>query len=133
MFQKMNFWTLLISLLILSNTVLAQDAVYLNQNDKAPFTGYLLPQEKLVELKNNTMERDTLEAQNASLNASLKLQDDIIAKKDQQLILYSNQNDKLAQTANSALSLSTWEKVGYITLGIVVTGLAIKGAHELYR
>lgn len=131
----MNFWTLLTLLasLLIVNNALAQDAVYLNQNDKAPFTGYLLPQEKLVELKNNTMERDTLEAQNASLNASLKLQDDIIAKKDQQLTLYSEQNDKLAQTANSALSLSTWEKIGYITLGVVITGLAVKGAHELYK
>src|SRR5271167_4452065 len=62
-----------------------QDAVYLNQNDKSPFSGYLLPADKLVELRNNTLERDSLKGQNDSLNTSLKLQDDVISKKDEQI------------------------------------------------
>jgi len=111
----------------------AEDAVYLNQNDKAPYSGYLLPQDKLIELRNNTFERDALKGQNDSLNRSLALQNDIIGHKDEQLKLYSDQNDKLAQTAYRAENMSNLEKLGFIGLGILLTGLAISGVHALYH
>jgi len=111
----------------------ADDAVYLNKDDKVPFSGYLLPKEKLLDLRNAVLEKDTLRLQNDSLNASMKLQDDIIAKKDQQLTLYGDQMDKMAKTAYSAQGLTDWQKIGYIVLGIGITGLAIFGVHALYR
>lgn len=107
--------------------------VYLNQGDKSPYSGYLLPENKLVELRNNTLERDSLKAQNTSLNLSISTQDDIIAKKDQQITLYSKANDELAQTAYKAESMSNLEKLGFIGLGILITGLAIEGVHALYH
>lgn len=130
----MTLKKLLIFLLIISsNIALADDALYLNKDDKAPFSGYLMPKEKVLDLRNAVLERDTLRLQNDSLNVSLKLQDDIIAKKDQQLTLYGDQMDKMAKTAYSNESLSTWGKIGYIALGIGLTGLAISGVHALYR
>jgi hypothetical protein len=111
----------------------AEDAVWLDKGQSAPYQGYLLPEDKLVELRNNTLERDSLKGQNDSLNLSLKLQDDIIGKKDQQLKLYSDQNDKLAQTAYRAENMSNLEKLGFIGLGILLTGLAISGVHALYH
>jgi hypothetical protein len=123
----------LLPLILISNITLADDVVYLDKDAKSPYAGYLMPQEKLVEFRNTSLERDTLQLQNDSLNRSLKLQDDVIAKKDQQIQLYSDQNDKLAKTAYSEQSLSTWEKIGFIALGVVITGLAVKGVHEIYK
>jgi len=133
MLLKKIFLSSLISLTIISNQVWAEDSVFLNKDDKAPYSGYLLPKEKVLELRNNTLERDTLKLQNDSLNRSVTRQDGIIAKKDQQLTLYGDQMDKMAQVAYSAQSLNNWEKVGYVALGIIITGLAIKGAHDLYK
>lgn len=125
--------SLIVILVLMTNMVWAEDAVYLDKDQKSPFSGYLLPQEKLVELRNNTLERDTLKVQNASLNRSLTLQNDIIDHKDQQIKLYSDQNDKLASTAARAESMSTLEKFGLVTLGMVITGLAVYGAHTAYH
>ena len=111
----------------------ADDAVWLDKGQSAPYAGYLLPEDKLIQLRNNTLERDLLKGQNDSLNRSLALQDDVIGKKDQQLKLYSDQNDKLAQTAYNAESMSNLEKLEFIGLGVLITGLAISGVHALYR
>ena len=116
--------------IVISNS---PDAIYLTKDQKAPYNGYLLPEDKLVELRNNTLERDTLKTENASLNTSLKLQDDIISKKDAQLTLYSDANDRLAKTAYNEQSLNTWEKLAFIGLGILITGAAISGVHALYK
>jgi len=120
-------------LTLLTNIAYAEEGVYLEKDKPAPYTGYLLPKDKLVELRNNTWERDTLKVQNDSLNRSLKLQDDIIAKKDDQLKLYSDQNDKLAVTVSRAESMNSWEKIGFIGLGVLLTSLAISGVHALYH
>lgn len=123
----------LLPLILISNLAFAEEVVFIEKDTKSPYAGYLMPKEKLLEFRNTSLERDTLKLQNDSLNRSITLQDGIIAKKDQQLQLYSDQNDKLAKTAYSTSNLSTWEKLGFIGLGIVITGLAIKGAHEIYK
>lgn len=111
----------------------AQDAVLLNKDDKAPFNGFLLPQEKLQELHNNTLERDAFQKENESLNKSLNLQQTNLGLKDNQINILLNQNDNLAKALGSERTLNNWEKTGYFIGGIIVTGLAIKAAHDLYH
>lgn len=111
------FWTSLI--LTISLNSFAQDSVYLNQKDPAPFSGYLLPEEEVKTLRDNTLERDMYKTTN-----------DL---KDQQISLLSSQNTNLAKTLESTSSLSTWEKIGYFAAGIILTGLAIDAAHNIYK
>lgn len=122
-----------ISSLTWSQFSYADDAIYLNQNDKAPYSGYLLSEDKVKELRNNTIERDGLKTINDSLTKSLTLEQQNNSLKDQKVNLLLDQNDKLAKSAYADRELNTWEKVAYFVGGIVVTGLAIAGVHSLYH
>lgn len=110
---------LIISTLLLSNICLAQDVIYLDKDSKAPFSGYLLPEEKVKELRNNTIERDLYKTE--------------VDLRERQVKLLNEQNDKLALTLQSTSSLSTWEKVGYFIGGVLITGLAVNLAHQIYK
>lgn len=112
---------ILVSLYIIlfSFNLMAQDSVWLDKGQNSPFSGYLLHEEEVKILRNNTLERDMYKTTNDF--------------KDQQIKLLSDQNVKLATTLESTSSLSMWEKVGYFTAGILVTGLAVKAAHEIYK
>lgn len=117
---------IILALLIFSQTSLAQEAVFLNKGDKAEFSGYLLTEDKVKSLRNDSLEKDADKQVIDSLNKSLTLQQnnvDILLK----------QNSNLVQTVNSEESLNNWEKVLYFGGGIVLSGLAIYGAHSLYR
>lgn len=110
---------LVVILLIISNTCFAQDSIFIDKDTKAPFSGYLLPEEKVKELRNNTLERDLYKTESEL--------------RERQVKLLSEQNDKLATTLQSTSSLSSWEKIGFFALGILVTGGAVKLAHEIYK
>jgi hypothetical protein len=112
-------YKLIISILLVSNISYATDSVYLNLKDPAPFAGYLLPEEEVKTLRDNTLERDMYKTTN-----------DL---KDQQIKLLSDQNNNLSKTLESTSSLSTWEKVGYFAAGVLLTGLAISAAHTIYQ
>jgi hypothetical protein len=108
---------LIFIMLIISNIAFAQDSVYLNLNDKAPFAGYLLPEATVKQLRNDSLERDMYKTTN-----------DL---KDQQIALLGTQNTNLANTLKETSTLSTWEKIGYFTAGIVLTGLAVDAASKI--
>ena len=93
--------------------------MYLNQNDKAPNAGYLLPESEVIQLRNNTLDMNLYKSENTL--------------KDTQIKLLTDQNINLSNTLQSTSSLSTWEKVGYFAAGVVITGLAISAAHEIYH
>lgn len=114
---KMTFWVSLTILISLNS--FAQDSVYLDKGTPSPFSGYLLPEEEVKTLRDNTLERDMYKTTN-----------DL---KDQQIKLLSDQNTSLAKTLEVTSSLSTWEKVGYLAAGILLTGLAIDAAHNIYK
>lgn len=110
---------LVLIILLISNLSFAQDSIYLDKDKSAPFSGYLLPEETVKELRNNTLERDLY-----------KTESDL---RERQVKLLSDQNEKLAKTLQDTSSLSTWEKIGFFLGGVILTGLAIKGAHEVYK
>jgi hypothetical protein len=122
-----------LSVLIISNIAYAEDAVLLQKNDPAPYQGFLLPKEKVQELYNATIERDSYKAANDSFEKSLKLEQTNSDLKDQKINLLLEQDDKLAKALYNSQSLNNWEKAAFFIGGILVTGLAIKGLHEVYR
>ena len=124
--------TILISLTT-SNVFADELSMYLYKDEKAPYAGILMPESKVTELRNNTLERDTLRLQNNSLNTSLKLQDDIIAKKTDQVTILLDQNDKLAKIGYSERSMTNLERVGYFALGVLATYGAFKVAQTAVK
>lgn len=119
--------------LLIGNLAYAEDAIYLNKDQKAPYSGYLLDEETVKGLRNAAIDRDLYKNLNDSNQKSLALERSNGELKDKKIDLLLAQNDNLAKTAYSNQSLSTWEKIGYIGLGMVITVLAFKGARELSR
>lgn len=120
-------------ILIVGSISYADDAVFIQQNQAAPFAGFLLPKEKVQELYNQSIDASTNKALNDSLTKSLDLEkqnNDLLNKK---INLLLDQNDKLAESLHSEISLNTLEKIAYFAGGIIVVGLAISGVHNLYH
>lgn len=114
---------IVLSLLLIGNLALAQDAVYLTKDQPAPFEGYLINPKATKDLYNIKLERDSLQKQ-------LDLSQKNNALEEQKSSILLDQNTKLAQTAYNAQSLSTWEKIGYIALGVGIVSLGAYVAKE---
>lgn len=130
----MKVWKILkISLisLLISNIALSDDPTLLNKDQAAPYQGLLFSIQKANELKNTAIERDNLLKINESLNKSLSLQDDIINRQNQKVDILLNQNDKLAKSLGDERTIGSWERYGYVLLGVIMTvgaGFAINQA-----
>lgn len=68
---------------------------------------------------------------NERLEQRKKLTDKEIEVLDKRLKLYIEQSETLAERLNKRETQNSWERVLWFSLGIVVTGLAVKGASEL--
>jgi len=125
---------LLISLIALSlvSNSFAQDAVVLNTGDKAPFTGILITNSQVNDLRRAVIERDGLTSINESLKRSMALQDDIIARQLTQKGILLEQNDKLAVRLGESQSMGTWERVGFVVMGIAASGVAALAFKKIY-
>lgn len=121
---KMIFLISLINSLSLNNITYAQEATFLNKDDKSPYSGYLLPESTIKELRNNTLERDSYKTR---LDLTQKNND--ILNQEKTILL--DQNLKLMVAGSADHVLNNWEKAGYFLAGIITVGLAIKGAQNL--
>lgn len=124
--QRMICLISLTSLLTTSNIALAEDSVFLEKDQKAPYSGYLLDKDKVLNLRSTDIDNKYLSLENASLKRELVLKNDILDNKDQQITLYSDRNEKLVKAADSASSLTTWEKLGYFSLGVLAAYASVK-------
>jgi hypothetical protein len=110
---------LLIISLLFSQITYAQDAVLLEQGKAAPFSGYLLSRDKVVELKNNTIDLEYSRKENNNLKL---IQTDY----EKRLNLYIEQNDKLSERLHKS-DTGFLEKSGYFIFGALITGLLAYG------
>ncbi len=108
---------LVIILSLISNICFAQNAVYLEKGQPAPFTGDLLTIETTKQLYNDSLEK-----------SSLQKQLDLTTQNNNILM---EQNTKLIKAGVEDHNLNNYEKAGYFLAGILVTGLAIKGVQAL--
>lgn len=122
MFLKIILLTF--SMTLITNLSFADDSYYINKNGSAKFSGYLIPEETVKQLRNNTIERDAFKTQ-------LDLTNQNVTLKDKEIQLLTDQNDKLATSLRNSETLNIWERAGYLLGGIIITGLAIKGAQQL--
>jgi hypothetical protein len=123
--------SIILSILIIGEITYADDskAIWVDEKDPAPFSGYLIKEERTVELLKSERESRTYQLLTESLEKSTQFQDEIIQKKSDQIKLLADQNDKLYKTAYDANTVSNWEKAAYFVLGALVTF----GAFELAK
>lgn len=110
----------IILILLFSTLCQAQDAIFLDQNKPAPFAGYLLPQEKILEFRNDEIDLGFYKKTNDNLNLE-------ITDYQTRLKNYQEQNDNLAKQLNND---NFFSKSGYFVLGCIITGLV---AQSIYR
>lgn len=110
----------------------SESSIYLNKGDKSPYNGYLLPQSEVIQLRNNTIERDGLKTINSSLTQQLSLEQQDNKLQTDKINLLLDQNDKLDKAAYQERELNTWEKVAWFVGGVLATGLAVYGVHQIY-
>jgi hypothetical protein len=103
----------------------------LDKDQKAPYSGFLLSQEKVQQLRNDSIDNDTNKKLNESLKTSLALEQSTSTLKDTKITLLMTQNDLLAKSAYTSREFTNWERVGYFLGGIILTGAAIKGVQAL--
>lgn len=112
--------TISILLILASITAQAQDSVLLNQNSPAPFTGYLLPPEKVQEFQNMSYEINTDKVIIQSYEKTITLyksNEDLYNKKVQAL---NDQNDRLAESLGKARGLTDLERALWFVGGVLM-------------
>ncbi len=119
--------------ILVLQTAFAQDVTKLNKDEKAPYEGYLFPPQKASELKDAVIERDGYKLLNHSLEKSLELQKKNIDLQEQKVDIVLEQNFKLTKSLNDERSMTSWERIGWFTLGVLGTGLAVYGASKINR
>jgi hypothetical protein len=123
---------LLISLIIASliNNCFAKDSVPLNKGDLSPFTGILLSTKKAEQVREELIERDQLKIFNKALLQKIDGQDKIISNQNKQVKLLNEQNNKLMKEIESRKT-TTFERVMWFSLGVIVTSAAVYGASRV--
>ena len=105
----------LIGLLIPSNCF-ADEVKYLEQNDKAPYAGFLFTMDATKQYRLLSIENPLLKQENTILK--------------QEKTELSDANDKLAKTVNSEHSLNDFEKLFWFSIGVLGTGFASYGLYK---
>lgn len=104
---------------LITSSSFAEQSVFLNKDEKAPYSGYLLPESKVIELRNNTLDMEYYKR--------------AYEIKSKQVDMLIPQLDKSTQALNESKNTTNWERAGWFVLGILATGLAIKGVKELNK
>lgn len=131
MFRLINI--ILLASLFGSNVYAEDQVVFIKKNDPAPYDGVLFTEKKAQEIRLQLIDGDLNKDLNESYKRTVELQKLIIEGKDKQNTMLLDQNDKLAKTAYDSQKMSNWEKAGYFVGGILVTGMAVKLSHEIYK
>jgi len=109
---------------LLSNLALAQDAIYLSKGTPSPYSGDLLPTDKLKALYDDSLDKSSLQKQLDLANQNVGL-----LQQDKTLLL--DQNAKLLAQSKDAKTTSDIEKGLWFLGGILLTGLAVKAAASI--
>lgn len=121
----MQMLKLILILTLISNLSLAQDAVYIEKNQPAPFSGDLLTESTVKQLHDDSLEKTSLQKQLDLANQNVNL-----LQQDKNLLL--DQNSKLLKASKDEKVTSDIEKGLWFLAGIALTALAVKGAASLH-
>lgn len=98
----------------------ADDVVYLNKGASAPFTGYLITQEKADSIREMKIDLDTQKQVNALLLDNQKIYELRVDN-------FKKQSDDLSKQVETMKDNTMFTKIGFFVLGSVLTGLVAYG------
>ena len=114
-----------ITIILLFSTICSadvqHDSIQLNAGQVAPFTGYLLPPDKVLQFRSDEIDLDFYKKTNGNLN--LEITDYQTRVKN-----YQDENAELAKQVAS--SDNFFSKAGYFVLGALITGLVSYGVYK---
>jgi hypothetical protein len=123
-----------ISIILITNSFsticFADDVVYVNKDDKAPFQGYLFSDAKAKEVKFKLIDLDTNIKLNESLNKSIELYKANEIDLNKKVEILNTQNNNLAENLYKAREVSFWDRFGFFLLGVAGTTLAVYGVKK---
>lgn len=117
-----NLTISLMSVILIANVGYAQEC-------KSP--NICFTEERARAVRKELIEKDYLEGENKSLKSSLKLTTASLSLRKEQVDMLSKNNDKLAERLRESSKWSQWKSIMWFGLGVLATGLAVKGAKSL--
>lgn len=120
-------------LIITTTNALADDPTLIKKNEPAPYNGLLFSIPKATELHKDIVERDALKLTNESLQKSLSITQENYSIEQKKTSILDNRNDELAKRLQESNHTSDGEKLLWMGVGIVVTGVAIYGVSQLRK
>lgn len=116
-------YKIIISILLVSQIAVADDAIFLDVNKPAPFAGFLLSKEKVISLRNNDIDLTFLKKENDNLKIEVT---DYQARLDN----YKTENKDLAERLQKS-NTSFFERTGFFILGAILTGSIAYGLYKV--
>lgn len=106
-----------------------EDAIYLEKNKPAPFTGILFTESKANQLRSDLLESDKDKLRLTSEQLKVQNLHSVIQLKDSEIELYAKQNQRLIKAEQTS---NTMQYI-WFGLGVLATGAAVYGAGALAR
>lgn len=106
-----------------------QDAIFIEKNQPAPYSGILFTESSARELRSNLLESDKMALRFANEQNRSSAYFQTIKLKDQEIELYKSQNQKLLRLEDNSETM----KYVWFGLGILVTSAAVYGARGLSK
>lgn len=132
--QLKTFLISLISLTLIPVNSLAEDsAILLEKDEKAPFSGVLIKEQLVRELKTKAEDSDRYKLITESLERSIDIYKENETLYTSKVKLLVERNDSLSASLESARDTSDLTKILWFGLGVVASGLAVYGAKAITK
>lgn len=118
---------------LISNIAFGEEMIKLEKDQKAPFPGYLSSESTMEKIKEDLIEGEAARSREPSYKKSIELYKENETYYQNKVNILSVQNDKLAVRLYESTSISTLEKIGWFSLGVIATGIAVYGASQINK
>lgn len=131
----MKHWIVIFIFLFSQLTFAAcpEDIQVINKGDIANCSGLLFSPEASKKVDENQQDAEYYKKLNDQLYKRRDLSIKEVETLDKRLKLYMDQSETLARQLYKKEKEDKWQKVIYFSLGVIATGIAVKGAAEIYR
>jgi hypothetical protein len=117
----------------ISSIARSEESIILEKGKPAPYPGFLVPRERVLELRKTELDNQEYKLLNESLTRTVNIYKSNESLSEKQVNILLERNDKLSQELNKSRSMSNFERGLWFFGGMVVTGAAAYTASKLIR